>query len=112
MIYASIAAFALSAVLGMVILVKWLSNKSASSGVVYSHGIVAALGLALLIVYAINNPESFPKVSLILFIAAALGGFYMFFNDLKNKQSPMAVAFIHALVAVAGFVMLLTFAFL
>jgi hypothetical protein len=112
MIYLAIALFALSALLGLIILIKWLSQKDASRAVVYSHGIVAAVALVLLVVYAIQNPSAFPKASLILFTIAALGGFYMFFNDLKKKPSPMAVAFIHALLAVGGFVMLLAFVFM
>jgi hypothetical protein len=112
MIYAAIALFALAAVLGLAILIKWLTKKEASKAVVYSHGIVAAVALVILVVYALQNPDNYPQVSLILFIIAALFGFYMFFRSLRNKLSPIAVAFIHALLAVGGFVMLLAFAFM
>ena len=71
MIYISIILFALSAVLGLSILIKWLTKKDASRTVIYSHGIAAAAALVLLIVYAVQNPENFPKASLILFILAA-----------------------------------------
>ncbi len=111
MIYLAIAVFAVSAVLGLTILVKWLTKKDASKGVIYSHGIVAAVALVLLIVYAVQNPGNFPKISIILFVVAALGGFYMFLRDLKKKTSPMAIAFTHALLAVGGFVALLFFVF-
>jgi len=111
MIYSAIALFALSAVLGLTILIKWLTKKDASRGVIYSHGIVAAAALAVLIVYAVKNPGSFPKLSIILFVVAALGGFYMFINDLRKKPSQLAIAFIHALLAVGGFLSLLFFAF-
>jgi len=111
MIYLAIALFAVSAVLGLTILVKWLTKKDASKGVIYSHGIVAAVALVLLIVYAVQNPGNFPKISIILFVVAALGGFYMFLRDLKKKTSPMAIAFTHALLAVGGFVALLFFVF-
>jgi len=111
MIYLAIALFAVSAVLGLTILIKWLTAKNASNAVVYSHGIVAAIALVLLVVYALQHPDNFPKVSLILFVVAALGGFYMFFNSLAKKNSPMAIAFIHAFLAVGGFVSLLLFAF-
>ena len=111
MIYTAIALFALSAILGLSILIKWLTNKSASKAVIWSHGLVAAIGLVILIVYAIQNPANYPQISLILFAVAAIGGFYMFFRDLKKKNSPLSVAFIHALLAVGGFVMLLFFTF-
>jgi hypothetical protein len=109
MIYLSIALFAVSAVLGLTILIKWLTKKDASRGVVYSHGIAAVIGLLLLIGYAIQHPENFPKASIILFSVAAVAGLYLFVMDLNKKMSPMALAFTHALVAVAGFVMLLLF---
>lgn len=112
MMYFTIALFALSAVLGLIILINWLTKKDAPKSVIYSHGLVAAVALVLLIVYAAQNPDNFPKASIILFVLAALGGFYMFFNDLKKKASPLAIAFVHALLAVAGFVMLLAYAFM
>jgi hypothetical protein len=111
MIYFAITLFALAAVLGLTILIKWLTKKDAPRAVVYSHGIAAAVALVVLIAYALQNPERFPMVSIILFVVAALGGFYMFALDLKKKESPMPLAFAHALLAVGGFVALLFFAF-
>jgi len=109
MIYAAIALFALSAILGLSILIKWLTKKEASKAAIWSHGLVAATALIVLVLYAIKNPENYPRTSLILFGIAAIGGFYMFFRDLSKKTSPLAVAFIHALLAVGGFVLLLFF---
>ncbi len=110
MIIASIVLFAISAILGATILIKWLMKENASSGVIYSHGIVAAAALVTLIVYAVNHPNNFPKASLILFIVSALGGFFMFFRDLAKKSNPLFIAFVHALLAVSGFVALILFA--
>jgi len=111
MIYLSIAIFALTAVLGLGILIKWLSKKDASRTVVYSHGIFAVIALLLLVLYSIQNLDNFPKVSIILFVLAAIGGLYMFVLDLKKKASPLIITFIHALIAVGGFVTLLLFVF-
>ena len=111
MIYTSIALFALSAILGLTILIKWLTKKDASKGVIYSHGIAAVIALVVLIVYAVQHQDNFPKVSIILFALSAVVGLYMFIRDLNKKFSPLAVAFAHALVAVCAFVMLLLFAF-
>lgn len=112
MIYIAITLFALSAVLGLLILIKWLTQKDASRSVIYSHGLVAAVALVLLFVYAYQNPSHFPRLSIYLFAIAAVGGAYMFINDLRNKPSPMAFAYIHALLAVGAFVTLLAFVFL
>jgi|SRR6185437_9673774 len=109
MLNLSIILFAIAAALGLTILLKWLTKKDAPRGVIYSHGIVAASALVILIAYAVQHPESFPKASIILFVIAAVAGFYMFINDLKKKPSPIAIAFIHALVAIAGVVCLLLF---
>lgn len=111
LIYASIVLFAIAAVLGVSILLNWLTKKDVSKGVIYSHGIFAALGLGLLVVFAVEDPEGYPKIALILFIVAALGGFYMFFRELQKKMSPYSIAFAHALIAVAGFIALLLYAF-
>jgi hypothetical protein len=111
MIYTAIALLALAAVLGLIILLNWISKKDAPRGVVYSHGIVAATALSILMAYVFMHPDKFPIVTLVLLVASALVGFYMFFNDLKKKVTPLAVALVHALVAVSGFVALLFFAF-
>lgn len=109
-IYIAIALFALSAVLGLIILIRWLQSKAASRAVIYSHGIVAAVGLVALLIFVSENPDNFPLASLVLFLVAAVAGFYMFFRDLGHKMSPIGLAITHALVAVAGFVALLVFA--
>lgn len=111
MLYLAIALFALTAVLGLTILIKWLTKKEASQAVIYSHGAVGAVGLVLLIVYALQNSANFPKASITLFVVGAVAGFYMFFGDLKKKPHPVVLACIHALVGVCGFLALLFFVF-
>lgn len=111
MIYAVITLFALAAVLGLTILVKWLSKSDASNTVKYLHGLAAATALVALVVYAAKNPDNFPRTSIILFVIAALGGFYMFIRDMSTKYRSMGIAVVHALLAVSGFVALLLFAF-
>lgn len=111
MLYLTILLIVLSAILGLTILVKWLTQKHASRAVVYSHGVAAAAAVMLLIVFAIQHPDNYPKASIILFVLGALGGIYMFVDDLRQKNSPMALAYIHALLAVGGLVTLLIFVF-
>ncbi|MBX2943431.1 MAG: hypothetical protein KF860_13900 [Cyclobacteriaceae bacterium] len=111
MLYITIALFAIAAVLGLIILLKWLSKNDAPKGVIYSHGIIAAIALVLITVYALQNPTNYPQFSIILFVLGALGGFYLFFTNLKSKTRPLGIAFVHALVAVAAFVALLIFTF-
>ena len=103
----AIIAFALAAVMGLIMLKNWLTNKDAPRGVMYTHGVFAATGLVLLIIGAVNDKAHAPVLSIVLFLIAALAGFFMFFRDVfKHKRTPV-VAIIHAIVAVTAFVILL-----
>src|SRR5215213_3117126 len=107
MLYLAIALFALAAILGIIIFKNWLTSAHTSRGVIYAHGIFAAIALVVLLVFVLRNPVSSLQWSIGLFVVAALGGFYMFFRDLRGKFSPMWLATVHALLAVAGFGLLL-----
>src|SRR6476620_11026885 len=109
MIYLAIVFFALAAVLGLIILKNWLTSSDTPKSVIYSHGIFAAIALIVLLIQVIKQPENSLKTSLALFVVAAIGGFYMFFRDLKGKMSPTWLAIVHGLIAVAGFVSLVLF---
>ena len=71
-------------------------------------GLVAALALVLLIVYYVQHPENFPIAALVLFGVGAVGGFYLFFVERMGKR-PVAIAVVHALLGLGGFITLLTF---
>ena len=103
MFYLTIVLFAIAALIGVIILKNWLTSTNTSRTVVYAHGIFAALALVLLVVQLLRNPSSALQVSLTLFILGALGGFYMFFRDLKGKFSPIWLAVVHGLLGLAGF---------
>lgn len=107
MFYLTIVLFGIAALFGVIILKNWLTSANTSRTVVYSHGAVAALALILLFVHVTRNPSTTLKTGLGLFVIAALGGFYMFFRDMKGKYSPTWMAVTHGLLAVAGVVSLL-----
>ena len=90
MLYTTIILFAIAAVIGLVLLKDWISKRTPSRVAVYIHGGIAATGLVLLLVYAFQNPVNYPQVSLVLFVVAALGGFYLFYTDVTKKPRPMA----------------------
>src|SRR5687768_3830880 len=87
-IYISIGLFALAAVLGLTILIRWLQNKDAPKGVVYSHGAVAVAGVVVLVSYSIMHPDHFPAISLALFPLAAIAGLYMYFTYENRRNKP------------------------
>jgi hypothetical protein len=112
MLYLIVSVFALAAVLGLVVATAIFNKKPETpKGAVYGHGTFAATGLALLIYYAVNNPDNYPQASLIVFGVAAIGGFILFFNDMKKKPGPFGLVVVHALAAVTAFILLLAFVF-
>lgn len=102
MLYLIIGIFGLAAVFGIIILKNWLTSAHTSRTTVYAHGLFAAIGLGILVYYFYSNQTSNVRMALILLVIAAIGGFYMFFRDLKGKFSPTWLAVIHALLAVTG----------
>ena len=72
------------------------------------HGAAAAAGLIALIVAVMGaSAPGHAKTALIVFLVAALGGFFLFAQHMQRKALPIPLMVIHALVAVTGFVLLL-----
>lgn len=107
MLYLTIVLFALAAIFGVIILKNWLTDGNTPRSVIYTHGALAAVALVLLLIHTLSTPGSTLWTSILLFVLAAIGGFYMFLRDLKGKFSPTWLAIVHALLAVGGFVFLL-----
>lgn len=110
MIIAAIVLFSLAALLGIFLLTFVLRGKATPKAVTFTHGPLAAAGLVLLIIYAFQHSLA-PFESLILFIIAAIGGFVLIARDLTSSSVPKWLALLHGLIAVAGFILLLKFAF-
>jgi hypothetical protein len=110
MIYTAIAFFALAALLGMALLGFILKGAETPKAVVFTHGPLAATGLVLLAIYVFKHSPS-PVEALTLFVITAVIGFVMLFRDLTGRKIPKALAIGHGLIAVAGFTLLLYFAF-
>jgi hypothetical protein len=110
MIIAAIVLFSLAALLGIFLLTFVLRGKETPKAVTFIHGPLAATGLVLLIIYAFQHSPA-PIASLILFIIAAIGGFVLITLDLTRSAAPKWLALLHGLIAVAGFILLLKFAF-
>lgn len=107
MLLTTIILFALAAVLGLVLINKVFKEEETPKAVVYSHGGAAALGLILLIIAYMNQGDSMLMTSLLIFVVAALGGFVMFGRDISQQPIPKWLSVVHALAAVAGFILLL-----
>ena len=77
------------------------------------HGLLAATGLVLLIAAALTQPGfgGLGLVALVIFVIAALGGFYLFAHHLRGRPLPSPVVLIHGGAAVVAFLALLGYLF-
>lgn len=101
--------FGVAALGGLVLAVMRLRGRELPPlGLALVHGVVAAAGLVLLIVALAGGPAAkLAVIALVGFVIAALGGFVIFSFHLRKKALPIPVIVVHALVAVASFVILL-----
>lgn len=101
--------FALGALGGLYLATLAFKGKPLPTVVAVLHGLFGATGLVLLIVGVLAGlGAGTAKLALILLLVAALGGFYLLTFHIKKQKHPRAVIVIHALVAVIGFLTLLT----
>jgi|GEM_PF-128690 len=107
MIHLIIGIFAATAMGGMFLVYLKRSGKGISLPAALGHGVFALAGLILL-VYHIFTGEYTPfyGVSAALFIMAALGGLFLFFNHIQKKPMPDKIIAVHAVIATAAFLVL------
>lgn len=109
MLIYSIALFALAALFGLYMIARVFGGKLPPWPAAIMHGLFAASGLLILLYAAFfaGTPQPQPVIiAAVLLVAAALGGFLMITYHLRNQVPPKALAGIHALVAVGGFLTL------
>jgi len=101
--------FALAAVGGLIMAVqRFRGAPNPPLALALVHGAAAAAGLiALIAVVAGSGAPSLARVALVVFLVAALGGFYLFSVHLRKQALPIPIVVVHALVAVTAFVLLL-----
>lgn len=103
-----IGLFVIGAIFGAIVLTAILRNKPTPKPMVFIHGAFVATALVLLlIVFFTGTTSGLLKVSLAMFILAALGGFTLLFIDLQNKPVPKALAMMHPLLAATALVLLI-----
>lgn len=73
-----------------------------------AHGALAAAGLIALILAVMGMTDpGLARTALVVFLVAAVGGFYLFAQHMQGKALPIPVMVVHGLVAVVGFIILL-----
>ena len=109
MLTGSLAVFGVAA-LGGLVLAGWRFTKAENPPIplALAHGALAATGLVVLIIAVVTEHlTGKPVIALVIFVVAALGGFTLIAIHLKKKIIPAPLVLIHALAAVAAFVLLL-----
>jgi hypothetical protein len=106
LIYTSITLFALAAIIGLYLLTFVWQKKETPKTIAILHGALAASALILLIMHTVNTGADLIQ-AIVLFVIAALGGIVLFIRDITGKSLPKALAILHGLLAVSGFVFLL-----
>lgn len=108
LIYA-IAAFAVAALGGLVLASSVLRGRLAPWTISILHALLGASGLILLLVAVLRGEGAGRATAALgLLVLAALGGFYLASLHLRKQLAPKAVVFVHASIAVVGFLTLLS----
>ncbi len=109
-LYVVIVLFAIAAAGGLVMAgVRIFADRNPPAWLAMLHGLLAGAGLTLLLfaAFTIGLPKH-ALWALILLIIAALGGVFMNLGfQEKRIPLPKPVMYIHALVAVIGFILLI-----
>jgi hypothetical protein len=105
----AILVFAVAAVGGLVLAAHVLRDKFAPWAVSVVHALLGASGLIILLLTVLEgNAPQRVVAALGLLVVAALGGFFLASFHLRRKLPPKAFVFLHAGLAVAGFLTLLS----
>jgi hypothetical protein len=107
-IWLIVGVFALAAIVGLTMAIAVFRGKFPNVGSAVIHGILAALGLILVLILVIKGARGPTLGALVLFLIAALGGFTLAFGfHARSKSLPPGFVVGHAVLAVIGFLLLL-----
>ena len=109
MLIASAVLFALAAIGGLAMAyIRIRTNSNPPGALAALHGIAAATALVILLWAVVQSSVGTVGAwALGLFVAAALGGFYLVSFHVRKQRLPVPVVVVHGLVAAAAFVLLL-----
>ncbi len=109
MLLYAILVFAIAAIGGLVLASSVLRGKLAPWAISLLHALLGASGLVLLILVVLQGAApGRHTAALALLVLAALGGFFLASFHLRKQVAPKAIVFVHAGVAVVGFLTLLS----
>jgi peptidoglycan/LPS O-acetylase OafA/YrhL len=83
-------------------------NKHIPKGLAIWHGIFVALGIILLVIYALTTDSHHKHWdNIIVFLIAAAGGIYLLIRDLKKRFFKMWILVMHASIGLFGIIYLI-----
>lgn len=111
MLVSALVIFAIAAVGGLLLATHVLRDKFAPWVLSVAHALLGAAGLVVLIVMLVTGSTAQQVlIGFVLLLVAALGGSFLASFHLRKKLPPKAVVVVHALLALAGFLTLLSLA--
>ena len=114
MLLICITLFAIAAAGGLVMAgVRAFTERNPPAWLALVHGLLAGGGLTLLLLtYFVSGLPTYAAWALLLLIIAAAGGVLMNLGyQWQQKPLPLGLMYIHALIAVVGFALLIWAAF-
>ncbi|HEV7693306.1 MAG TPA: hypothetical protein VGO52_20900 [Hyphomonadaceae bacterium] len=106
-LYLPLGLFAVAAVIGVYMASRVFGGNMAPWAAGVIHALLAASGLVLLLLAYLNGGlAQTGLIALVVLVVAALGGFFLGSFHLRKQVAPKPVVVIHALAAVAGFLLL------
>ncbi len=109
MLTTALIVFAIAAMGGLFLASRVLRGHLAPWAISILHALLGASGLILLILTVVQGGASARvTAALAILILAALGGFFLASIHLRGRVAPKAVVFVHAGVAIAGVLTLLS----
>ena len=110
MLKIAVLIFAIGAVGGLILASSVLRGKLAPWALSIVHMLLGATGLVLTALVVLGGSDAGKGIvayALIILVIAALGGFYLASIHARKEVAPRSVVFVHAGVAVIGFLLLL-----
>jgi hypothetical protein len=107
MLKLAVIVLAIAAVGGLIMAARIFGGKMAPWALSILHALLGATALVLILINVMNGAAGTLLTAFVLLVVAALGGFYLASFHVRKQLPPKGVVVIHALVAVAGFLLLL-----
>lgn len=103
----ALAVFAIGALGGIALASFVLQGRLAPWPLSLLHAALGAIGLLILLYAAFSGISKVALTALVILVIAAFGGFYLASIHLRGEVAPNRIVFVHAGVAVIGFLTLL-----